>query len=468
MPTLEKRERLKLPHIPIPKRPPAERIRDFGEVTLTYSPEQAVAEASRCVECTKPPCVKACPLHNPIKDWLVLTAAGRFLEAAHLSRTTSNMPEICGRICPQDRLCEEACIVGVKHPPVAIGAIEKFINEYAIAQEGLPLPEVAPPNGLRVAVVGSGPAGLACAEELVRRGYGVTVYEAAPKPGGLLRYGIPGFKLEKTVVDRRIDYLRRLGVEFRCSTRVGEDPTLDGLRRDGFRAVFLATGATVPKHPKLPGMELEGIEDALPFLIRNNTEAGVPEDDLTGMRVVVLGGGDTAMDCLRTARRLGAASVTCVYRRDEANMPGSRREVQAAKEEGVVFEWLKAPVRFLDNGAGGVRGIECVHMELGEPDEEGRRRPVPIEGSNFEIEADLVILAFGFDGSPVPAGDGPRVTPWGTYVVDEDGMTSIPGVFAGGDVVRGADLVTTALADGRRAAEAIHRYLQSRVGQDAA
>ncbi|OFX13149.1 MAG: hypothetical protein A2V59_11600 [Armatimonadetes bacterium RBG_19FT_COMBO_69_19] len=458
---VEKRDRLKLPHIPIEKRPPQERLRDFCEVSLTYTPEQAIAEASRCVECAKPPCVKACPLHNTIKDWLVLTAEGRFLEAAHLSQTTSNMPEVCGRICPQDRLCEDACIVGVKHPPVAIGAIEKFINEYAFAEEGLPLPAVAAPTGHRVAVVGSGPAGLACADELVRRGHHVTVYEASPKPGGLLRYGIPGFKLEKSVVDRRTEYLERLGVELVCETRVGVDVTLDELLDGGFHAVYLATGATVPKRPSLPGMHLDAIEDALPFLIRNNTEEGEPEDDLTGLRVVVLGGGDTAMDCLRTARRLGAASVTCVYRRDEANMPGSRREVQAAKDEGVVFEWLRAPVRFLDNGAGGVRGIEVIHMELGEPDEEGRRKPVPIEGSNFEIDADLVIQAFGFDGSPVPASDGPKVTKWGTYTVNDDGMTTIPGVFAGGDAVRGADLVTTALVDGRAAAAAIDRYLRA-------
>ncbi|HEU5299437.1 MAG TPA: NAD(P)-dependent oxidoreductase [bacterium] len=459
MPHVEKRDRLKLPHIPIRKRPPQERVGDFCEVSLTYTPEEALAEASRCVECAKPPCVRACPLHNPIKDWLVLTAEGRFLEAAHLSRTTSNMPEICGRICPQDRLCEESCIVGVKHPAVAIGAIEKFINEYAFAQEGLPLPERAPSTGHRIAVVGSGPSGLACAEELVCRGHRVTVYEAAARPGGLLRYGIPRFKLEKAVVDRRAEYLERLGVEFVCGTQVGVDVTLEELLGGGYAAAYVATGATASKRPSLPGMELEGIEDPLPFLVRNNPDEGDPEDDLIGLRVVVLGGGDTAMDCLRTARRLGAASVTCVYRRDEANMPGSRREVQAAREEGVVFEWLKAPVRFLDDGAGGVRGIEVIHMELGEPDEEGRRKPVPVEGSNFEIDADLVILAFGFDGSPVPSADGPARTRWGTYTVNENAMTSIPGVFAGGDVVRGADLVTTALVDGRAAAAAIDRYL---------
>jgi glutamate synthase (NADPH/NADH) small chain len=459
VPNVEKRERLKLPHMAIQKRPAEERVRDFCEVTLTYSPEQAIAEASRCVECAKPPCEKACPLHNPIRDWLVLTAEGRFLDAAHLSRTTSGMPEVCGRICPQDRLCEDVCIVGVKHPPVAIGAIEKFINEYAFAAEGLPLPPVAAPTGHRVAVVGSGPAGLACAEELVKRGHHVTVYEAAPRPGGLLRYGIPGFKLEKSVVDRRIEYLGRLGVEFVCNTRIGDEVSLQELMDGGFHAAYLATGATVPKHPRMPGMDLEGIEDALPFLIRNNREDGTPEDNLSGARVAVLGGGDTAMDCLRTSRRLGAAAVTCVYRRDEANMPGSRREVQAAKDEGVVLEWLLAPVQFLDNGAGRVRGIEVQRMALGDPDADGRRKPVPIEGSNFEIEADLVILAFGFDGSPVPAGNGPAVTKWGTYQVNEDAMTSVPGIFAGGDVVRGADLVTTALADGRTAAAAIDRYL---------
>jgi len=460
MPNVDKRDRLKLPHVPIPKRPPHERIADFCEATLTYSPEQAAAEASRCVECARPPCVNACPLHNPIKDWLVLTAQGRFLEAAHASRATNNMPEVCGRICPQDRLCEGACIVGVKHEPVAIGAIEKFINEYAFATEGFPLPEVASPSGRRVAVVGSGPAGLACAEELVRRGHRVTVYEARPHPGGLLRYGIPGFKLDRAVVERRVEYLKRLGVEFVCSTRIGSDIQLEELLGRRFHAVFLATGATTPKRPAMPGMELEGIEDALPFLIRNNDSGGEP-DDLTGLRVVVLGGGDTAMDCLRTARRLGAASVTCVYRRDEANMPGSRREVVAAKEEGIEFQWLKAPVRFLDNGAGGIRGIECVHMALGEPDATGRRKPVPIEESNFEIEADLAILAFGFDGSPVPTADGPKRTEGGTYVVNEDGTTTVPGVFAGGDVVRGPDLVVTALHDGRRITESIDRYLRN-------
>ncbi|MDQ7849973.1 MAG: NAD(P)-dependent oxidoreductase [Armatimonadota bacterium] len=463
MPRLEKRERLKLPHVPVPRRPPQDRITDFREVGLTYTPEQAAAEAARCLECGKAPCEAACPLHNRIRGWLALAMDGRFVEAAHLSRSTNPMPEICGRICPQDRLCEGACTIGVKREPVAIGAIEKFINEYAIAREGLPLPDVAPATGLRVGVVGAGPAGLACAQELACRGHHVTVYERQPLPGGLLRYGIPGFKLEKHVVDRRIRYLERLGVQFVTGTRVGDDIALEEMRTY-FHAVYIASGATTPKRPALPGSDLPGVEDALPFLARNAMDDLDPadRDDLRGQRVVVLGGGDTAMDCLRVARRLGAAEVVCLYRRDEANMPGSRREVQAARDEGVVFRWLSAPVRFLADG-GRLRGIECVRMELGEPDEEGRRRPVPVEGSTFQVPADLAILAFGFDGSPLPAADGPALRGDGTYVVDEDGATTVPGVFAGGDAVRGPDLVATALRDGRRAAAAIDRYLHRRL-----
>lgn len=461
MPGLDKRERLKLPHVAIPKRPAEERIADFCEATLTYSPEQAIAEATRCVECSKPPCVAACPLRNEIKDWLVLTAEGRFVEAAEVSQATSNMPEICGRICPQDRLCEDACIVGVKHAPVAIGAIEKFINDYAIAERGLLLPPMEVASGHRVAVVGGGPAGLACAEELAKKGHRVAVYDAHPQPGGLLRYGIPGFKLDSAVVERRIDYLQRVGVQFIGRVRVGQDITLEELFESGFHAIYLATGATMPKRPDLPGIGLAGVEDALPFLIRNNADGTSVRDDLRGLRVVVLGGGDTAMDCVRTARRLGAASVTCVYRRDEPNMPGSLREVAAAKEEGVEFRWLTAPVHFVDSGAGHLGAIECVGMTLGEPDAQGRRRPVPLEGSNVIIDADLAILAFGFDGSPIAGGYGLQTTDSGTYVVDASGGTTRPGIFAGGDVVRGPDLVVTALRDGRRAADAIDAYLRT-------
>lgn len=464
----EGKKKTEWPRLDPKKRPVAERVRDFREVYIEYDPTTARLEAQRCIGCKNPACEAACPLHNRIRDWLILTAEGKFLDAAHLSQSTSNMPEICGRICPQDRLCEGACVLGKKHDPVAIGAIERFINEYAFREEGFPRPVLAPPTGKRVAVVGSGPAGLACAEELVKQGHEVVVFEAWPRPGGLLIYGIPGFKLEKWVVERRIRYLESLGVKFVCSTHIGRDLTLSDLFRQGFHAVFLGTGAQEAKNPRLPGMDLAGVCEALPFLIRNNLdETYLPpgqwkKDDLRGKKVTVLGGGDTAMDCLRTAVRLGAARVVCVYRRDEENMPGSRAEVQRAREEGVEFHFYTAPVRFIGDAQGRVCKIECIRMELGEPDVDGRRKPIPIAGSNFEIETDFVILAFGFEGSPVPGDDQKRLalTPWKTYEVDGKKMTSWPGVFAGGDSVRGADLVVTAIADGREAACAIDAYLK--------
>ncbi|MBI3329601.1 MAG: NAD(P)-dependent oxidoreductase, partial [Nitrospinae bacterium] len=376
-------------------------------------------------------------------------------------------PEICGRICPQDRLCEGACIVGVKSQPVAIGAIERFINEYAFRElGGISIPEMAPSTGKRVAVVGAGPAGLACAEELRRMGHEVTVCETYPKPGGLLMYGIPGFKLEKWVVERRIEYLRKLGVKLVCHVRAGRDLSLQDLFDQGFHAIFLGTGAQRPKSPDLPGMELEGIHEALPFLIRNNLgeeelPPGTGREDLRGRKVAVFGGGDTAMDCLRTAVRLGAEKVVCVYRRDEADMPGSRQEVRRAKEQGVEFHFLIAPVRFIDDANGCVTKAECLKMRLGEPDASGRRSPIPIEGSTFEFETDFVIIAFGFEAEPVPDKEERlKLSQWGTYEVDEHKMTSWPGVFAGGDMVRGADLLVTALKDGRDAAREIDRYLR--------
>jgi glutamate synthase (NADPH/NADH) small chain len=466
---LDKRERLKQPRTDPPIRDPKERKGDFREAYLDYDAESAIKEASRCVECKDPPpCEKVCPLHNRIRDWLVLASEGKFLEAAALSHSTNNMPEVCGRICPQDRLCEQPCIVGKKHDPIAIGAIERFINEYAFREFGsIPAGWWSESTGNRIAVVGSGPAGLACAEELRKKGHEVTVFEALPKPGGLLLYGIPSFKLEKPVVERRIEYLRKLGVKFVCNKKVGRDLTVQDLFNQGFQAVFLGTGAQKAKNPKLPGMDLEGVHEALPFLIRNNLEEsdlpqGMKKDDLLGKNIAVFGGGDTAVDCLRTSIRLGAGKVVCVYRRDEENMPGSRREVKRAKEEGVEFHFLTTPVRFIGNGDGRVRKVECLKMQLGEPDESGRRSPKPVEGSEFEIEVDFAILAFGFEGDPVANGNGKlKQTRWGTYEVGKGQMTSWEGVFAGGDGVRGADLLVTALKDGRDAAVGIDHYLRT-------
>ncbi len=473
--SVERRHWSKRVRIEAGKRLPEERVRDFRETYLEYAAEDAVMlEAQRCLECKEPSCEGACPLGNRILDWLRLTAEGKFLEAATVSRQTSNMPEICGRVCPHDRLCEEGCILVQKHQPVSIGAIERFINEYAFRVEGLPHPVLPAPSGFRVAIVGSGPAGLACADELAKMGHRVTVFEAWLAPGGLLVYGIPGFKLEKHVVERRIRYLETLGVEFMCNTRIGVDRSIDDLFREGYHAVFLGTGSQKAKSPHIEGDRLDGVLEALPFLIRNNTQPkllppGFPErDELGGKRVVVLGGGDTAMDCLRTAVRLGAAKVTCVYRRDEENMPGSRREVKSAKEEGVEFRWLTAPVKFIGDEQGKVRAIECVEMALGEPDKDGRRKPVEVEDSNYLIEADLVIMAFGFDASPVEGEDASklRTNKWGNYEVDRIKMTSWPGVFAGGDIVRGADLVVTAIKDGRDAARGIDEYLRNSLARE--
>jgi glutamate synthase (NADPH/NADH) small chain len=466
----EKVVKSKLPRIDPGKRPAEERRHDFREIYYQFTESAAMAEAARCIKCKNAACQEACPLHNHIKDWVVLTSQGKFLEAATLSRATNNLPEICGRICPQDRLCEGACVLGIKHDPIAIGAIERFINEFAFSQlVGIPLPDVQPTTGKRVAIVGAGPAGIACADELAKRGVKPTVFEAWPYPGGLLVYGIPSFKLEKSVVERRVEYLKKIGVEFALNTRVGVHVSLDDLFADGYEAVFLGTGATVPKRPKMDGLNQQGIHDALPFLIRNNVDAKyLPpgewiKDDVKGKNIVVLGGGDTAMDSVRTARRMGAARVVCAYRRDEANMPGSRREVKAAKEEGIEFLWLTNPLRFIGDESGSVKKIECNRMELGAPDASGRRSPIPVPDSNFELDADMVIIAFGFDPSPVPMTDARlKLTKWGSYEVDDNKMTSWPGVFAGGDGVRGADLLVTALKDGRDAADGIDRYLRAK------
>lgn len=470
---LEKFKRMEQPRVNPVIREPGGRLRDFREVYLEYDRESAIKEASRCVECKVPPCEKACKLNNHIRDWLVLTSEGRLLEAAALSRSTSNMPEVCGRICPQDRLCEGACILRKKHETIAIGHVERFINEYAFAElKGVPIGEMAPASGRRVAVVGAGPASLACAEELRKKGHEVTVFEVLPKLGGWLLYGIPSFKLEKWVVERRVEYLRQLGVQFVCNIKIGQDRSLQDLFDEGFDAIFLGTGAQKAKTSQLPGLGLKGVHEALPFLVRNNLAEGklpgrAGRDDLTAKKVAVFGGGDTAMYCLRTSVRLGAAKVICVYRRDEENMPGSRQEVKRAKEEGVTFHFLTTPVRIRGDEDGQVRKVECMHMQLGETDSSGRRSVIRIEGNPFELEADIVILAFGFQGDPVTDAEGkPKVTPWLTYGVDKNKMTSWRGIFAGGDGVRGADVIGAALRDGREAAVAIDQYVCS-LGVDA-
>ena len=462
-----------------PKRAADERICDFDEIYGLFDEATVRAQASRCINCPDPQCVKnGCPLANRIPEWLALAADGLFLEAAELSRSTSNMPEICSRVCPQDRLCEGACILNARSEPVAIGAVEKFINEYAFAHGGVDA-AVAAPNGLKVAVVGSGPGGMACADELARLGYAVTVFESQSRAGGLLVNGIPSFKLEKTVVERRLDLLRRRGVTFRCGVTVGRDVSLSSLRAQ-FDAVYLAIGAQKPKPLDVPGANLDGVFDALPFLIERNLgdTAEHRPIEIEGKSVAVLGGGDTAMDCLRTAIRCGAREATCIYRRDFENMPGSRREYANAVDEGARFMFLTNPVALLDNGSGQVSEARCVRMELGDADAKGRRKPRAIPGSEFTVSVDVVLVAFGFDPVPIfPAGNSDQsatadsscgeieINTWGGVVVDAGQMTSVPGVFAGGDLVRGPDLVVRAVRDSRKAAAAIHEYLSSQQPQ---
>lgn len=445
-----------------PKRGADDRITDFHEIYSLFDEATIREQASRCVQCASPACVTGCPLSNRIPEWISLAAEGRFLEAAEISRQTSSMPEICPRVCPQEKLCEGACVIHAPEEPVCIGAIEKFINEYAIAH-GAGRIATAPPNGKRVAVVGAGPGGLACADELSRMGYAVTVFESQLLPGGLLLFGIPAFKLEKEVVERRVNILRQQGVEFKVGVTIGKDVTLSRLLAD-FAAVYLGIGALKPKPLDCPGADLKGVLQGLPFLAQKNAPIalGLPPVEVKGKRVVVLGGGDSAMDCLRTAIRCGAAETVCAYRRDLANMPGSRKEYANALEEGARFLFLTNPIALEGNATGEVTAVRCVRMELGEPDTSGRRKPRPVKGSEFALPADLVLIAYGFDPVPFPPeSDLSRiaVNDWGAIQTDENQMTSVERVFAGGDVVRGPSLVVHAVRDGRKAAAGIHAVL---------
>lgn len=443
-----------------PKRPAAQRVLDFGEISHLYEETEVRLQASRCLNCPVPGCREGCPLHNRIPEWLALAAEGRFLEAAEISRSTSNMPEICSRVCPQERLCEGSCILNARSEPVSIGAIEKFINEYSFRHERLHV-AAPPPNGRRVAVIGSGPAGLACADELAKLGYEVVIFEAQDKAGGLLMNGIPAFKLEKSVVDRRVEILRRRGVVISLGTSVGRDIAFADLQA-GYHAIFLGVGAQKAKPLDIPGADLAGVYSAIPFLVEKNVPG--PTDgsiEVRDKRVVVLGGGDTAMDCLRTALRSGAASAICVYRRDLENMPGSRKEYYNAVEEGAEFQFLTNPVS-LQGNAGKLEQVHCRRMQLGPPDAQGRRSPQAIPDSDFSLSVDVLLVAYGFDPEPIPVCLGIsdiETDRWGAVKVDARQMTNVPGVFAGGDLSRGASLVVHSVQDGRSAAMEIHRFL---------
>ena len=451
------------------KREVTTRRTDFREIYEEFAPPRAATQASRCSQCGVPFCQVHCPLGNNIPDWLKLTAEGRLEEAYEVSAATNNFPEICGRICPQDRLCEGNCVIEKGFDSVTIGAVERYITDTAFEQgwvkPGRPLAE----NGLTVGIIGAGPGGLAAADMLRRRGYQVHVYDRYDRVGGLLIYGIPGFKLEKHIVLRRWKLLEEAGVVFHLDVDVGRDVTFDALRRK-HDSLLIATGVYKARDIGGPGSGLGGIVPALSYLTASNREGlgdTVPEFltgalDAAGKNVVVIGGGDTAMDCVRTAVRQGAASVKCLYRRDRANMPGSVREVKNAEEEGVEFVWLSAPEAFLGDST--VTGVRASRMRLGLPDASGRQSVDHIEGSHFTIPADLVIKALGFDPEELPKAFGDpalTVSRWGTLKVDHRTfMTSLPGVFAAGDIVRGASLVVWAIRDGRDAAAAMHSYMR--------
>ncbi|HWW03151.1 MAG TPA: NAD(P)-dependent oxidoreductase [Candidatus Acidoferrum sp.] len=450
----------------LPKRSGTERAADFLEIYGLYDEATAREQASRCIQCPNPTCVAGCPLCNPIPEWMQLTAEGRFLEAAAVLGSVTNMAEICARVCPSDHLCEGACILESISEPVSIQALEQFLTEYAFAH-GQVDASTAPPNGLKVAVVGSGPGGLACAEELAKKGYAVTVFDSALVPGGLLVNGTPAFKLDKSIVQRRIDILQKRGVVFQLGMKLWEDLTLAQLRED-FGAVFLGWDSRKARRLEVPGADLKGVVQALPFLLQKTTPIplDLPPIDVAGKRVVVIGGGDTAMDCLRAAIRYGAREAIGVYRRDQTDMPCSGREYHDAVEEGAKFQFCASPVAVLGNERGGVTGVRLARTEIGLIDD-GRPRPFLVRpGTEFELPADWLILALGFEQLPCAhTGDFEplSVNDWGGLVVDENQMTNLPGVFAGGDLVRGPSLVLHAVRDARHAAVRIHAYLSSSV-----
>ncbi len=467
---IDRKERRRLVPLEVPKRDPVERITEFCEVKLGFDAEMAKTEASRCLQCPYPQaCVRGCPAGNDIPRALWHIERGEFLEAANVFRETSNLPEICSRVCPQVVQCEGACVQEGYDEGVAIGLLERFVTDYQRETVGTPIPKIDPPTGRHVAVIGAGPAGLTVADELARRGHSVTIYDALPKAGGTARYGIPSFKLPKQVIDEKVKVLEAMGVEFVMNTRIGEDITVDDLLAHGFDAIFLGTGALVKVPLRVPGKDLEGIYQATPFLSRAN----LPPEDLppewqeppeVGRRVAVIGGGDSAMDCLRSALRLGAEEATCVYRRTEAQMPGNTVERKYAREEGVKFIWLAAPLEFIGDENGHVRAMRCQRMKLGEPDSSGRRRPVPIEGDEFIMEVDTVILALGYWPDPLLGETTAKLKThdWGLITADEEtGRTSRTQIFAAGDNVHGADLVVTAMVGARKAARSIDEYLRS-------
>ncbi len=456
----------RIPRVPVREQDPKVRATNFDEVCYGYNKEEALLEASRCLNCKNPRCMTACPVGLQIPRFIAELAQGNISGAAAVIAEDSSLPAVCGRVCPQETQCEGSCVLGVKGEPVAIGKLERFVADYS-REQGAQAAKVAPANGKKVAVIGSGPAGLACASDLAKWGYDVTIFEALHKAGGVLEYGIPEFRLPKDkVLKHEIEAVRALGVKIETNVIAGRTVTIDSLMdQEGFKAVFIGTGAGLPKFMGIPGENYNGVFSANEFLTRNNLMKAWREDYLTpihaGKKVCVVGGGNVAMDAARTALRLGA-EVHIVYRRTEAELPARKEEVHHAIEEGIIFDMLTNPVEVIGDEKGWVKALKCIKMELGEPDESGRRSPVPVEGSEFEIPTETVIMALGTSPNPLisKTTQGLETNRRGCLVATEEGATTRPGVFAGGDAVTGAATVILAMGAGRTAAKAIDAYLK--------
>jgi len=466
----KKEKKEKLPRHKMPEQDPKVRIHNYNEVPIGYSEETAMKEASRCIQCKKPGCRTGCPVGVDIPAFIKLIAEGKFIEAAWKLKEDSALPAVCGRVCPQEDQCEKLCILGKKDEPVAVGRLERFAADYERNSGQVKIPELAPKNGKKVAVVGAGPAGLTVAGDLIKWGYDVTIYEALHKPGGVLVYGIPEFRLPKSIVEAEVNYLEKLGVKVVCNAVIGRLETIDDLFAEGYNAVFLGVGAGAPVFMGIPGENMSGIYSANEYLTRSNLMKAYlfPEYDtpiVRGKNVAVIGGGNVAMDSVRTALRLGADNAYIIYRRSEVELPARAEEVHHAKEEGVQFKLLTNPIEYIGDANGWVTGIKCLEMELGEPDASGRRRPIEKKGSEFVIDVDTVVVSVGTNANPIipMTTPGLNTNKWGYIVANEEtGETSREGVYAGGDIVTGSATVILAMGAGKKAAASIHEYLSKK------
>lgn len=469
---IKNKERTNIERVKMPEADPMERSRSFIEVNRGLSADAAMIEAGRCIDCANPTCIEGCPVEINIPKFIKNIERGEFLEAAHVLKETSSLPAVCGRVCPQEKQCEASCFYTqkLKKPAVAIGHLERFAADYERETGNISIPERAPSKNKKIACIGSGPAGLSFAGEMAKRGYDVTVFEALHEIGGVLKYGIPEFRLPNSIVDVEINSLKEMGVKFETNFIVGKTATIDDLKAEGFEGFFVGSGAGLPRFMGIPGENLVGVLSSNEYLTRVNLMGANKEDTdtpiLKGKRVAVIGGGNTAMDSVRTALRLGAEKAMIIYRRSEQEMPARIEEIKHAKEEGVEFLTLQNPIEYIGDEKGYVRQIRVQRMQLGEPDASGRRRPVPIAGSEYLLDADTVVVSVGVSPNPLIPQSLPelKTTDWHTLVVDEENLqTSVPFMFAGGDIVRGGATVILAMGDGRKAAEAMDRQLSKQV-----